>query len=345
MGGVFALLAACLAACAGRQADLSPGPSVSIAWPPPPAEARIEFVRSFASPEDLGIKKAWIKRFFSYLARGRSDRRMHRPYGVTSTREGIIAVADPDGACVHLFDTRRSRYEMLTGPKSRRFLSPVGVAAGPEGALFVTDSVLGLVFRYQGDGRWAPPLGGEGALERPTGIAWDGATERLYVVDTGAHRVTVFDRAGGKLRDLGRRGTKPGEFNYPVAIAVGPGGRLFVSDSMNFRVQIFRTDGTFEKAFGRPGASPGEMDKSKGIALDGDGHVYLAESLHDVIQVFDETGRLLTVIGGTGSAPGQFWLPSGLHIDEDGRILVADSANGRVQILRYLGRGAGVGSQ
>lgn len=337
--------AAVMAACAGRQPGLDSDPSRRITWPPPPAEARIEFVRAFSSPDDLGIRKAWISRLFSYLARGRQDRRMRRPYGVATTPGGIIAVADPDSAAVHLFDARRSKYELLTGPEDLPFASPIGVAPGPGGSLHISDSTQGLVFRYEGDGKWADPLGVGGELQRPTGLAWDGAAGLLYVVETAAHRISVFDGSGHRIRTIGSRGDGPGQFNFPVAAAVGPGGRLFVSDSLNFRVQILSPDGEYLGAFGRPGASPGDMDKSKGIAVDGDGHVYLADALHDVVQVFDDTGRLLTVIGGTGREPGQFWLPAGLFIDGEDRILVADSANGRIQILRYLGGDAGASAQ
>jgi sugar lactone lactonase YvrE len=286
----------------------------------------------------------WLARFFSYLARGRRSNEMVRPFAVAVDDAGRIAVADPDARCVHIFDTERSRYQRLMAAGDQPFASPVGVAAGPDGRLYISDSRLGLVFRYTGEGDWETPLGAGAPLERPTGLAFHRRLGLLYVVETGAHRIVAFNEGGERVREIGRRGAGDGEFNYPVAVAVGPRGRLFVTDAMNFRVQILGAAGEPIRSFGRAGNSPGDLDKAKGIAVDEDGHVYLAEALHDVVHVYDQTGRLLTVIGGTGKGAGQFWLPAGIHIDGRGRIFIADSANGRVQILQYLGDpGAGEG--
>jgi DNA-binding beta-propeller fold protein YncE len=262
---------------------------------------------------------------------------MVRPFDVAVAPDGRIAVADPDARSVHLFDTERSRYRRIVRAGEGYFASPVGVTFGKEGSFYVADSASGAVHQYDLKGRWHRLFAGRPELQRPTDLAFDGDRDLLYVVDTGAHRILVFDVEGERVRVIGERGTEAGEFNYPVALAIGPDGRLFVSDAMNFRVQILDPFGSPLGSFGRAGMNPGDLDKSKGIAVDTDGHVYLADALHDVVQVFDDSGRLLTVVGGSGTGPGQFWLPTGIHIDSENRIHVADSANGRVQILRYLG--------
>lgn len=330
------ILSSAAVACAKRSHEMvRSGPAVS--WPPPPAAARIEYVLSFAKPEDLNIRKAWFKRLFSYLGRGRRPVEMLRPYAITVDPAGRIAVADPDARCVHLYDPARSRYDRLREANGVAFVSPIGIAADALGTLYISDSARRRVFRRDKDGRWLEPLGSDDGLLRPTGLAYDPARGVLYVVDTLAHGVAAYDAAGHLLRVFGGRGTEPGRFNYPVAVAVGPGGRVYVTDSMNFRVAVFDPRGDFYAAFGRPGSSPGGIDKAKGIAVDRDGHVFVVEALHDVVQVFDSTGKLLTVIGGTGTGPGEFWLPTGIHIDAKDRIFIADSSNRRIQILQYLG--------
>lgn len=327
--------------CARRTTEAFQAPE-RIVWPPPPAPARIEYVGSFRVPSDLGIRRSRLVRFFSYLARGPQSAEMVRPLGVAVAPDGRIAVADPDARSVHLFDTQRSRYRRIAQTGEGYLASPVGVTFDGGGSLFVADSASGAIHQYDTKGRWHRLFAGRPELQRPTGLAFDGRQDLLYVVDTGAHRILVFDMEKEPVRVIGRRGTGLGEFNYPVALAIGPDGRLFVSDAMNFRVQVFDSVGSPLGSFGKVGLNPGDLDKSKGIAVDKDGHVYLADALHDVVQVFDDSGRLLTVVGGSGTGPGQFWLPAGIHIDSESRILVADSANGRVQILRYLGEG-GIG--
>jgi len=325
--------AALLAACQHRPPSVAPaerGP----AWPPAPDRARVSYVQEIRTPEDLGIRRNPFRRFFERLVYGRRVRGMARPYAVAVAPDGTIAVADPDARSVHLFDVERSRYERVIEGDGEPLVSPVGIAADGEGRFYVSDSVRGVVLRFDPRGRWIDTLGA-GALDRPTGLAFDAARDVLWVVDTAGHRVVGFDAEGNEVVRLGQRGTAPGQFNFPVAVAVDEAGRVFVSDSMNFRVQVLEPDGRFVRSFGRPGNGPGDFDKPKGIALDPDGHVWVVEGLHDVIHVYDGDGNLLTVVGGTGVGAGEFTLPAGIHIEGD-RILIADSANRRVQVLRYL---------
>jgi len=58
-------------------------------------------------------------------------------------------------------------------------------------------------------------------------------------LDPLASSISVFDEKGRYVRRLGRRGSGPGEFAAPVAIAASPDGRLFVWDPGNNRVTVF----------------------------------------------------------------------------------------------------------
>ncbi len=330
---VLALLLCACARPAVRHVPEGPRP----AWPPPPDPPRIEWLQSVSVPADLGIQHNRFVRFLDLLVRGKRHEGMARPYAVAEAPGGTIAVADPDGRSVHLFDPAHTKYRRIRKAGGEPLLSPVGVAADGQGQIYVADSVRAAVFRFDAEGRFVDAIGGSAGLLRPTGLAFDREREILYVVDTLGHRVVGFDAAGTRVMEAGHRGTGEGEFNYPVSVALDREGNLYVGDSMNFRVQVLDPAGRFLRAFGAAGQAPGSFDKAKGLALDRDGHVYVVEGLHDVVQVFDAEGALLTVVGGTGNGPGEFDLPAGIHIDDSGRILVADSANHRIQILRYLG--------
>jgi sugar lactone lactonase YvrE len=325
------------AACAPRLAGGLQGQEVRPVWPPPPDTARVEYLQAFSIPEDLGIRHKWMMRVLRHIAYGKRHRAMARPYDVAVNDSGTIAVADPDGRSLHLFDEARSRYRRVMEADGEALVSPVGVVADDKGRFYVSDSVRGTVFRFSPDGTWETTIGAGESMERPTGLAFDAERGLLWVVDTARHRLIAFDRNGDLVRTVGRRGAGAGEFNFPVAVALDRTGRLFVTDSMNFRIQVLDNNGAPLYAFGRGGKDPGDLDKAKGLALDSSGHVYVVEGLHDVIQVYDDHGQLLTVIGGTGDGPGEFALPAGIHIDSDDRILIADSANRRIQILRYIG--------
>ncbi len=214
------------------------------------------------------------------------------------------------------------------------FGAPIGIAPDGKGGVLVTDAELATVFHLDRDGA---PLGrfGDGELQRPTGIARNPVTGTIYVTDTVAHDIKLFDGEGKLLRSIGERGREEGTFNYPTHVSFAD-DRLYVSDSMNFRIQVLNDEGEVEQSFGETGLYLGNLVRPKGVAVGGDGRVYVAESYHDHLLVYDRTGRFLLPIGGTGSAVGQFYQPSGIWTDRQRRVYVADMYNGRVMVFQEL---------
>ncbi|GMQ89478.1 MAG: 6-bladed beta-propeller [Gammaproteobacteria bacterium] len=324
------LIVLTISACATSKPEPGtlPGEALSIVWPGAPEPARIEFIAMFSKAEDLGWRKSFFYKMREFLA-GSEDRRMLRPYAVVAGSD-VIAVADPGAAVVHLFDTQRRSYSKLSQAGKTRLLSPVGVALGND-RLFVADSELNKVFILDRSSRLLLTLED---FQRPTGLAFDPRQQRLYVADTLAHEVRVFDLNGDPLFTIGKRGEQDGQFNFPSHLAF-TGDRLFVTDTMNFRIQIFSRDGEYLKTFGKHGDGSGYFAQPKGVAVDSDGHVYVADALANRVQIFTEDGEFLLSFGGEGDKPGAFNLPAGLAI-RGNRIYVADSYNRRIQMFRYL---------
>ncbi len=306
-------------------------------WPPAPDPARIEFVRSFATAEELGIGKGLFARLKD-LFLGEAESRLVRPMAVVA-HKGVIHVADPGARGVHRFDTTRGDYALIRAAKDTPLPSPVGLARGADGEVYVSDSVLGEVLVIRPDASVATPLKLDVKLTQPTGIAFDNERRQLILVDTGEHCVRFFAPDGRLLQSIGRRGSDTGEFNYPTHLWLTPQGRLFVTDSLNFRIQSFDMKGNFVASFGRQGDGTGDAARQKGVATDSHGHVYVTDALFHALQIFDQRGQLLLPIGGRGREPGEFWLPAGIFIDQAAGdlIYIADSHNRRIQVLRYIG--------
>jgi sugar lactone lactonase YvrE len=71
----------------------------------------------------------------------------------------------------------------------------------------------------------------------------------------GNARVMKFSKDGKFIKQWGKHGSGPGEFEVPHALAFDSKGRLFVGDRANNRIQIFDQEGTFLaewKQFSRP---------------------------------------------------------------------------------------------
>ncbi|MEW6570030.1 MAG: 6-bladed beta-propeller [Nitrospirota bacterium] len=310
--------------------SLKPG----LVWPPPPQTPRIQYLRSIKSPSDIGLRKSLFRKTLEAIS-GKEEIEgiLLRPYGIYVYSDKIYAT-DPGIHCLHVFDTKKRKYFKITDIKGKELISPIDVAVDKDENIYLSDSVLKRVSVFDKDRNYKREIGTPEAFQRPTGLAID--DERIYVLDTLAHCVLVFNRNDGKLLfQFGKNGVDRGDFNYPAHIFI-KNKQIYVTDAMNFRIQIFDRDGNFIFSFGRHGDGSGDFSKPKGIAVDSEGHIYVADAHFDNVQIFDKDGRLLLAFGNTGRGKGEMILPADVFIDETDKIYVADSYNNRIQVFQYL---------
>lgn len=264
---------------------------------------------------------------------------LQRPVTGVTDDLGRVYVTDMSRRAVYVFDEPAGELRVLEKAQGlANFVAPAGIALGGQGDVLVADAELGIVVRLDSKGEPAGSFG-KGLLKRPTGVARDPNQGLVFVADTYGHDVKVFDDSGRLVYVIGRRGDKPGEFNFPTHVAFAK-GELFVTDTMNNRVQVFTGEGeVLQRQFGRAGLYVGNFVRPKGVAVDNEGHVYVIESYYDHLLVFGPRGEFLLPIGGTGHATGKFYLPSGVWTDNRNRVFVADMFNGRVVVFQFLGGG------
>ncbi len=298
-----------------------------------------------------GVSMTNLARLIRAIVVGREDpKELSRSQSGVVDAAGRVLVTDFGRRSVVVFDVAaRGVDEWRNATATTFFMAPVGIAVGEDGNVFVADADLAVVARLDSAGR---PLSliGEGQLGRPTGLAYDPASKRLFVTDTPAHQVKVFGLDGKLLDAWGEQGDEAdrakergnGEellLNWPTHLAVAR-GKLYIADSMNARVMVVAADsGKPLASIGTRGNYVGNLVRPKGVAVDSEGNVYVIESFHDRMLVFNGKGQFLMSIGGEGGAAGQFVLPSGIWIDRRDRIFVADTHNSRVQIFQFLGGG------
>jgi sugar lactone lactonase YvrE len=110
-------------------------------------------------------------------------------------------------------------------------------------------------------------------LFMPTNVALD-SQGHLYVSDTGAFRVQVYDADGKYLRTVGKYGDNVGEFSRPKGVAVDRDNRLYAVDAAAQVVQIFDDQGRLLMWFGEPKASKVGLELPSKVLVDYD-HVGL----------------------------------------------------------------------
>jgi len=169
------------------------------------------------------------------------------------------------------------------------FVSPHGIHVDRQGNIWLADGAArngkgDQVFKLSPEGKVLMTLG-------KAGVAGDGPDtfgppSDIYVAQNGdvfvadGHggntnaRIVKFSKDGHFIKQWGKRGTGPGEFDTPHSLAMDSSGRLFVADRGNNRIQIFDQDGKFLaewKQFGRP----------SGIFIDRHDVLYAADTQSD----------------------------------------------------------------
>lgn len=307
-------------------------------WPPAPQAARLRFAGEIAGPRVAGTGRVGsiLRALIGLDKAGEvTADRLVRPTGLFVS-SGTVFIADPGMRAVLRYDEASGRGEWWPRDTDAKLPSPVGVARAPDGRVFILDSILKKVIILDGKGNVKGELEGDPeGMGRPAALAI--SDKRIYVSDAQKHRISAYGLDGTFLQAFGRRGNRPGEFNFPTYMWFDKAtNQLWVTDSGNFRLQYFDPDGRFLGSIGENGNRPGYLARPRGLATDSEGHVFVSDAAFEAMQVFDDKNHFLLFVGRAGVAPGQFNMPGGIFIDGRDRVYVADTQNARVQIFQYI---------
>lgn len=153
----------------------------------------------------------------------------------------------------------------------------------------------------------------------------------IICTDSVNHCVYIFSKEGKVLKTLGKLGEKPGELNFPSAVAVDPDDNIIVVDTKNHRIQIFAPNGKFVKSFGEEGSLKGQLRSPRGVATDAQGNILVADS-QNRIQVFNKDGEFVSCIDSSDDRINE---PYNMATTKDGHVLVADFRNNCIKKYRY----------
>ncbi len=278
-------------------------------------------------------------------------------HGWPTLPEGLPALGNVAGVSVdshnHVFVFHRGARPLLcfdpeTGKVLRSwgdgmFVQAHGLAVDSDDNVWATDGKSHQVFKFSHDGQLLLTVGVKNTpgvdhehFNRPTGIrvAPDG---NFYVTDGYVNnRVVKFSPAGKFISEWGVKGSAPGEFNTPHAIAIDAEGRVYVADRGNGRIQVFDKDGKFLHQW-----SGKDLGRPWGLDVGTDGYLYVADGgdlnpqpvpgERDHIVKMDLQGRIVDKWGSFGYYDGQFnWLHV-VGIGKKGEVYAGDILGQRIQ--------------
>ena len=332
------VMAATFAGCAAAP----PRPETRFFWPPLPERPRIEWLGAYGSQNDF--PKTGAEKFLASIVGEEETVSLSKPIAIRSDGRGKVYVGDPGAPGVYVFDFEKNVMRPFGKAEAEaRLEQPVGIAIDDTGRIYVSDTKKNALLVFTQDELPLGLISLAGVAEKAGDVTYDRVGKRLLVVDLRGHKILILSLEGKLLSSFGARGTQPGEFNFPTAVAVNSKGEIIVTDAMNARIQIFSGEGKFLRMFGERGDGPGTLQLIKGVAVDSDDNIYVTDGKGHKVEVFSTRGDYLITVGGAYSAittgktaPGGFVIPQGIDIDKNNMIYVVDQLNRRFQSFRYI---------
>ena len=177
----------------------------------------------------------------------------------------------------------------------------------------------------------APPY----IFNRPTDVGFD-AAGNIFVADGYVNsRIAKYDKYGKFIKQVGTRGSGPGQFTLLHAIVVDKEGNVYGGSRSDQRIVVFDNDLNYKTVFDHVGA-PWSLCVSPA------GYLYTSNSnpdsqntpLHEVSgQVFKmrTDGTVLGKFGVPGKEQGQFGTVHGLDCSVENEILTTEITQWRLQ--------------
>ena len=279
-------------------------------FPPPPEKARLQYLGAVSSPDDLPRARSPFADFI--LGPKKDYDKIAKPISALLVGPRLY-VCDTILNTVLVYNLMDGSAHPLAGDRGNGKISqPNNIADDDQGRLYVADKIRGAVLVYGPDEQFVAAWG-RPQETRPTAVAV--GKDVLYVCDTDKGKIEAWDRATGKfLRQIGSKGSAPGQFVLPTQLALDAEGNLYVSDTGNSRVQKLSPDGQCLLSIGSFGNSLGKFAWPKGMDVDARGRIFVADSRFCNVQVFNPQGQLLVFFGGPGPDNGNLDLPAGLRV-------------------------------
>jgi predicted membrane-bound mannosyltransferase/DNA-binding beta-propeller fold protein YncE len=215
---------------------------------------------------------------------------------------------------------------------------PWGLAVAPDGTIVVADTFGWRVRVFDAALKPAATFGkapdvskdpGTFDLFGPRDAIFDSAGN-IWITDTGNDRIMVYTRGGEFVRQVGSRGSGPGQLDEPVGLSMAADGTVFVADMYNHRVEMFRQDGSFAGDFQVAGWGGQEVVDKPYLRALRDGRIAVSLPLQNQVRIYDRSGKLTGTIAPTDVPLDR---PYGMVETADAKLWISEGGAGRVRLF------------
>ena len=227
-----------------------------------------------------------------YMAKNPKDGALY----VTDRKKRAVLKFAPQGKYLGEFNPRLPKDQLPKFDTKGTQWTPVAIAFGPDGSLFVTETLNG---------------------------------HRLLIFGPDGK----FKRSVGTAGVVSKADAAPGVFQFPNGLMVYA-NEVYVADSNNGRVQVFSTNGEFKRIIDTQGLPRGITMLSR-FQTDTKGapaRLAVVDTLSHDATIFTTKGDKVLSFGAQGALPGQFAYPTTVSRGAKNRMYITDTSNGRVQV-------------
>lgn len=232
--------------------------------------------------------------------------------------------------------------DVVAGAPDYRFLvRPYSIVSDSRGRLIVTDPGASGVHIFDFAQRKYKFIERrektKDPMTTPQCVAVD-AQDNIYVTDSDAGKIFVFEPSGKYVRAIGSLKGGEGYFKRPTGIAVDSAAqRIYVTDTLRDEVFMLDMQGNILQTIGKTGRGEGEFNLPTELRLHGE-DLMVVDAMNFRVQVFDRSGKFRYAIGKVGDSTGALFRPKAVSVDSEGDIYIVDAQWGVVQVFNPQGQ-------